>query len=311
MDSNDIDVAGVAFITSFFATNFGWIVRNRQPIDVGIDADVEQKKDGRYTGKHIALQIKSGESYQKVNKSGNFSFIIDDWHYKYWFASDRPVLLLFYNPKNKQIIWEQVKKVNVASTKKNHKIEICPKKILKKESLSELEDILNNFTPVNSEIIDINILTYDYAYYCYREANHSALDVVNGFKNFVDEIQRQIISPNPKILENVFITYQRRFAIASELFIQKFLQVCHYINILTKNENSLEIKSLLNRMIEIIESNIKIWDTNKLALRKINHPNFPFSVKRAGNNYISIIEDYIYDLKSTNSFLISIKTRLL
>lgn len=82
--------------------------REREHTDMGIDADVEQKVGNTLTSQHIALQIKSGQSYLKENKNGKIYFYIDSWHYKYWLQSDRPVLILFYDDILDRVIWEQV-----------------------------------------------------------------------------------------------------------------------------------------------------------------------------------------------------------
>jgi Domain of unknown function (DUF4365) len=54
---------GVRMVADAVADKLGWIFREQSHADLGIDAHVEIIKDGRGTGRLIALQIKSGPSW--------------------------------------------------------------------------------------------------------------------------------------------------------------------------------------------------------------------------------------------------------
>lgn len=62
---------GVSAIEHQFQ-RMGWVFREREHTDMGIDADVEQKVGNTLTSQHIALQIKSGQSYLKENKTEKY-----------------------------------------------------------------------------------------------------------------------------------------------------------------------------------------------------------------------------------------------
>ncbi|WP_300700968.1 DUF4365 domain-containing protein [Bacteroides sp.] len=307
MDTNDTDVAGVAYIQYFLSKEFGWTLRNRYPVDCGIDADVEIKTNRKYTGKHIALQIKSGKSYQKIKTNNKITFLIDDWHFRYWMTSDRPVLLLFIDPDDKQIIWEQVKQTSIINTKKNRKIEIYPNKILTNEIKNELEDIVTNYVPAILLDYDQSNLSYEESILCFREANRSAKDVNRCFSQFREELQTQIKKPNPITLSRVLYTSQKRLISASKLFIENYFIACHYFIKLLSISPVMPMNETLDTNIEIMEQNILVWKTNINELKRFNHPNFPEEVKRAGNSFIESIENYIYELESIKSFLLTLK----
>lgn len=82
-----------------------WIFRERGHTDFGIDADMEEavlyENEYRLTNRHIAIQIKSGDSYIKKDKKGQYYFDIDDIdHANYWLGSDRPVIVMVFEAPN-------------------------------------------------------------------------------------------------------------------------------------------------------------------------------------------------------------------
>lgn len=307
MDTNDIDVAGVAYIQYYFSKELGWTLRTRQPVDCGIDADVEIKTNGKYTGKHIALQIKSGKSYQKIKRNGKITFLIDDWHFRYWTTSDRPVLLLFIDPDDQKIIWELVKPSKITTTKKNRKIEIIPNKVLSSDTKKELEDIVANYTSAVTQNIDQSNLSFEESILCFREANRSAEDVNRCFAQFREELQVQIETPNAGALSRVFNTSQKRLVSASKIFIENYFVACHYLIKLIPISPTIQMNETLIANIEIMKQNISVWNSNVKELKRINHPNFHTDIQRAGNSFVSSIEDYLYEMESVKSFLESLK----
>lgn len=315
MDSQNTDVAGVSYIQYFFAERIGWTLRNRYPIDIGIDADVEQKKDGIYTGKHIALQIKSGTSYLKVKQNGKITFIIDDWHFKYWLSSDRPVIILFFDPKSKNIYWEQVKESYISQTKKNHKIEINTQNILSEKSIPELEDIITTYIPKNFQNQNEEI-KYDYALSCFEEC---AVSMEHILINVQDYISRQNELTNR--MEKSDITsltsfnqafcktcdnFRNRISNEKEILIPSYHNATFYLNKLVdeiKSEEKEELKSLIEKHIGLINKNISIWEKFISDMKKGIHSNIPLIFQRSIKNCITVIKDFIYSLQSLLSFM--------
>ena len=324
MDTNSTDLAGVAFIQHFFANNLGWIMRIRQPIDIGIDADVEQMKDGAYTGKHIALQIKSGESYLKTKNNGMITFLIDDWHYKYWLSSDRPVLILFYDTANQQIIWEQVKSSKISKTTKQHKIEITPQKILTTDSLADLEDIITIFTPTETEDGKIEKTSFEFSLSCMEECVIGAKNINEDFANFLIQIGKQLknleskaphrsIAPYNHVFCGIFDNFRKRLSSETNIFIPNYYDACQYLSDISDKiyyKEKDQIADIINKNICFLNETIKIWDSNILDIKKIDNPPVDHSVRRAASNCITIIEDYCFSLKSALDFIQAINDKI-
>lgn len=76
--------------------------------DVGIDAVIEFVKDNEASGRLLAIQIKSGNSYIASSKD-KFIVAVDEAHLSYWQHYDLPVILVCYSPSLKLAAWQDVK----------------------------------------------------------------------------------------------------------------------------------------------------------------------------------------------------------
>src|SRR5690349_21713482 len=73
--------------------SYGYIFRETSNGDVGIDGQIEQVNEkGEATGKIVAAQIKSGNSYL-VDKGDYFWFYPQEKHRNYWCVFPLPVIL--------------------------------------------------------------------------------------------------------------------------------------------------------------------------------------------------------------------------
>lgn len=84
----------------------GLIFRETPNSDVGIDGQIEYvNNEGEATGKIIAVQIKSGDSYlyNSKNDISNWTFYPEDKHKNYWEKFPIPVILLVYSPQNDNV----------------------------------------------------------------------------------------------------------------------------------------------------------------------------------------------------------------
>lgn len=160
-----------------------WLFRERGHSDYGIDADMEESilDNGvpKLTNRHIALQIKSGDSYFKFDKRAKkYFFDIPDTRIAhYWLGSDRPVILMAckfdavkktdlndpgYEDPECQIYWAQIKPANIiAPTHRNSKKirrngkdtthiygRVYLDKIFNKDSAKEFSDIISTYLPM-------------------------------------------------------------------------------------------------------------------------------------------------------------------
>lgn len=78
-----------------------------QEFDVGIDGHIELVDTENATGKLIAVQVKSGESY--VAKDGDkFTLSVDQDHLDYWYSYLIPVILICYSPLRNLAAWTPI-----------------------------------------------------------------------------------------------------------------------------------------------------------------------------------------------------------
>lgn len=129
---------GLSALEYYFSER-GWLFREQMTHDYGIDAHVEIFNGNYPTGKIIAIQIKSGESFFKEEKSDYFVFRTEYKHANYWSDHSLPVILVLYNPEIKELFWQVVNEETLVSTGKNWKIEVPKLNKLNEHSFSRLE----------------------------------------------------------------------------------------------------------------------------------------------------------------------------
>lgn len=94
----------------------GWIFREQPVADFGIDAHVEICDHGKPTGRLIALQIRSGESYFKEHSADGFVYRGSKEHLEYWMGHSLPVVLVLYDPRFDAAWWCVIAPQNVKQT---------------------------------------------------------------------------------------------------------------------------------------------------------------------------------------------------
>jgi uncharacterized protein DUF4365 len=156
MISTETERLGVSKLEYFFSAN-GWLFREQFLHDYGIDAHVEIVDGDQPTGKLIAIQIKSGQSYFSETTKYSIIFRTDNRHIEYWIAHSLPVIVVLYDPVKEMLYWEEVSESSYKNTGKGWKIDIPKNKILTDESLIELY----NLTQPPSYIQKLNKLRLD------------------------------------------------------------------------------------------------------------------------------------------------------
>ena len=144
MDTQDIERTGVYACGNLFTRN-GFIFREQPIADYGIDAIIEAKEDGYATGKMIAVQIKSGESYFSEIEEDSVIFRVDEKHRNYWINHSLPVIVMLYSPSKNECIWEIANKQTLISCNKNWKVKI-PKNQTIENAHSKLLEISKNIS---------------------------------------------------------------------------------------------------------------------------------------------------------------------
>jgi hypothetical protein len=134
---NPTERLGVAAVQTIF-TEFGWIFREQQVADFGIDAQVEITEQKQPTGQLIALQIKTGSSYFR-DFEGTIAFYTDDAHMRYWERHALPVIIVLHNPDTGETLWQWVDRSTAKETNNGWRIDIPRENVLSvsaKEALS-------------------------------------------------------------------------------------------------------------------------------------------------------------------------------
>ena len=102
--------------------NLDWIFRELPSPDVGIDAFVETCDQGNATGKILALQIKSGQSYFAEGTGEGVFYRGDLDHLEYWEKYSIPVLVVLHDGESSQCYWQLVETSNVSIVGKSWKL---------------------------------------------------------------------------------------------------------------------------------------------------------------------------------------------
>jgi hypothetical protein len=152
---NKQELLGV-FKVALMLTELGFIFRQTSNTDVGIDGQIEYVNSaGEATGKIVAVQIKSGDSYLKENKEDkdNWIFYPSEKHKVYWEMFPIPVILLVYSPSRDKIYFIDIRyylKVNGLGS-----IRIPKDNTLNETTKNKLFNTVGNFFEPFLEIKDI------------------------------------------------------------------------------------------------------------------------------------------------------------
>ena len=137
MDTQLIDQEGLGYITQYFS-KIGCSL-NEYKRDIGIDAIIEiREKEYTSSGKFIAIQLKSGNSFFKNETEDYYYLYMDNNHIEYWLKCLMPVLFIIYSPSEKQAFWHKIDKESLSRKKKSYKIKIPKDNRLSTTSKHEL-----------------------------------------------------------------------------------------------------------------------------------------------------------------------------
>ncbi len=119
--SKKIGKLGVSILESIVEDELNWFFReNHQENDFGIDAYIDIINDnGHITGKSIAIQIKSGESYFKNKTEFGWKYYGELKHLNYYLNHDLPVVLILVDVEIKVAYWVlcEVNQIDKTGTK--------------------------------------------------------------------------------------------------------------------------------------------------------------------------------------------------
>jgi Domain of unknown function (DUF4365) len=201
MRHNPIDRIGVYETASLVTKNLKWIFREQPIVDIGIDALIEEVKEGNPTGKFIALQIKTGEGNFHI-VDGKITYYATQIHYNYWLNLNLPILMIAHFPADGSTYWQHINEQNFKRTKKQWKLEIPKNQPFNEKSIPNLTAILPSEKESN---ITVNIYngnpTEEDAFEILEKVKsiHDATDAMINIGDINGKITRDTNSLNEKL----------------------------------------------------------------------------------------------------------------
>lgn len=139
---NNSERIGVSQVQLIINQEMGWIFRELNVQDFGIDAHIEIMGERYATGKLIGVQIKSGNSYFEESDNDNVIFRFAKRHFQYWINYSIPVIIILVNPDSSEVIWEVITdETAIKSNGGNYKIGINRKNKFDKNATKRLIEI--------------------------------------------------------------------------------------------------------------------------------------------------------------------------
>ncbi|MFE7354565.1 DUF4365 domain-containing protein [Streptomyces sp. NPDC057543] len=148
--TQQIERAGVSWIEHLVVGELGWLFRQQETADFGIDAQLEivDAETSKATGRLLGVQIKSGLSYFEKPADGGWWFACGAHHVSYWIGHSLPVVVMLYHPTRKTVYWQHVNDQTVQSTGKNAKIRIPRSRNLASHSSQALRSVARSASEV-------------------------------------------------------------------------------------------------------------------------------------------------------------------
>lgn len=167
MDTETISRLGIAKVAEVCAKK-KWFCRELPVQDVGIDMMIEMINEQHECVNMIALQVKTGVSYFRIDSNGDYAFYFEDKHKKYWETYHIPVVIVLYDPNSELLICKEFSKETIMSTGKGYKIVICKFETFENfletrgNTISKLPDFLYNYNYMITQIPFIEMLQNGY-----------------------------------------------------------------------------------------------------------------------------------------------------
>lgn len=134
----------------------GFAFRHQRENDYGIDAHAELIDGETATGRLLAIQLKSGETYFSEEVLGGFVFRSDAEHVEYWLQHSLPVVICLCDVERGVVLWQHVSRETVVSTGKGYKIVIPDTQQVDDASVDSLSDVCTSVVP-SSRLTELRI----------------------------------------------------------------------------------------------------------------------------------------------------------
>lgn len=145
--NSEIDRIGTAKVDLFFAETRRWAFREQPVEDFGVDAQIEFAPEKHATGRIVAVQIKSGDSYLKPNASGGWYFYPETKHVNYWNEHSLPVAVVFWHEATDQLLAVEASPRTMEKTSgKGWRLSVSPSNKLDSSRMEWLEQLSDGST---------------------------------------------------------------------------------------------------------------------------------------------------------------------
>lgn len=144
---------GITIVKTIVENELKWVFRkNHQENDFGIDAYIDViSETGHVTGKSIALQIKTGESYFKEKNDFGWVYRGEMKHLNYYLNHDIPVIIIIVD-NQETAFWTVCEPDKTIRAGQNWKINISSNQKLSRLSKVELEKHVSPVTDYVSQL---------------------------------------------------------------------------------------------------------------------------------------------------------------
>ena len=129
---------GETSVKLLFEKQLGWDYHPFGSKRAGIDGEVEIVERGEYTGRLLAVQVRSGPSYLSRTTPEGIVYNGERDELDYWLRYALPVILVLYDPANDVAHWSSITKASVESTGKGWKTVVPYARTLTAASRAEL-----------------------------------------------------------------------------------------------------------------------------------------------------------------------------
>jgi len=145
---------GITILKSLIETEFLWLLRvNHKEHDFGIDAYIDViAEDGGVTGKSIAAQVKTGDSYFKESNNIGWVFRGKMEHLNYYLNHDIPVIIILVNESTKKAYWCLCDATKTEKAGENWKIVVPYAQELTSSAKMELEKCIGPIRDYASQL---------------------------------------------------------------------------------------------------------------------------------------------------------------
>ena len=145
---------GITILKETVENELKWLFRETHlEDDFGIDGHLDIiSKEGKITGKSIAFQLKTGESFFKEQNDVGYVFRGENKHINYYLNYSLPILIILINPINKTIIWELFDAIKTDKSSNSWKMTIPKNKIFNSKSKVELMKYVGPITDYTAQL---------------------------------------------------------------------------------------------------------------------------------------------------------------